>query len=275
MRKEVERYHLSDAKIEIPFDILEEGMKQGKLHFRWKEVCRWLNPEPPESMASANLDTQSDYRVELPLSFVAPLYLQFRPSSTQKKAATLAHIPDVFNSDAQPSAESVPSAEPEAADSAPAPAPSAPAQPAPPEAEEEAAAKTPRKPSQDLAELFGEPGKRNWTPNEIVHKTATLPGVAGALIALQDGLLVANCMPPTWKTETIAAFLPQIFGRLSQYTTELKMGDLQSLTFAVDEGSLQIFNAGIIYFAALGLPNVALPVPELNLIVKEISRHTK
>jgi len=276
VRKEVERYHLSDAKIEIPFDILEEGMKLGRLHFRWKEVCRWLNPAPPQSMSSANLDTQSDYRVELPLSFVAPLYLQYRPASTQKKASTLAEIPDVFSSDAQPSTEPVSSVETEAAESAPAPAPSAPVQPASPiQAEQDAPAQASRKPSQDLAELFGEPGKRNWTPNEIVHKTATLPGVAGALIALQDGLLVANCMPPTWKTETIAAFLPQIFGRLSQYTSELKMGDLQSITFAVDHGSLQIFNAGIIYFAALGLPNVALPIQELNLIVKEISRHTK
>ena len=127
----------------------------------------------------------------------------------------------------------------------------------------------------DLAELFGQPDKRNWTPNEIVKHTARLPGVAGALIALQDGLLVASCMPPSWKTETISAFLPQIFGRMNQYTNELKMGELQSVTFAVDQGTLQIFNAGIIYFAALGRIGVALPVTELLLIVKEISRHTK
>jgi predicted regulator of Ras-like GTPase activity (Roadblock/LC7/MglB family) len=99
--------------------------------------------------------------------------------------------------------------------------------------------------------------------------------VAGALIALQDGLLVASCMPPAWKTETIAAFLPQIFGRLRQYTNEFKMGELRSLSFSVEEGTLQVFNAGIIYFAALSPLGATLPAAELTLIAKEIGRHTK
>src|SRR6185436_17766049 len=133
---------------------------------------------------------------------------------------------------------------------------------------------TPKVP-EDLAGLFGEPEKRNWTPNEIVHKSSLLPGVAGALIALQDGLLVAACMPPTWKTETIAAFLPQIFGRMRQYTNEFKVGELRSIAFTVDEGTLQVFNAGIIYFAALAQPDASLPLSELTLIVREIGRHTK
>src|SRR5439155_19562385 len=129
----------------------------------------------------------------------------------------------------------------------PEPPPVASASPEPPAVAETAppAAKDSKKPGEELAQLFGEPDKRHWTPNDIVHKTSTLPGVAGSLIALQDGLLVASCMPPNWKTETIAAFLPQIFGRMSQYTNELKMGDLTSVTFAVDQGTFQIFNARI------------------------------
>ena len=99
--------------------------------------------------------------------------------------------------------------------------------------------------------------------------------MAGALIALQDGLLVASCMPPAWKTETIAAFLPQIFGRLRQYTNEFKMGELGSVAFTVEQGTLQIFNAGIIYFAALSQQGAVLPIADLTLIAKEIGRHTK
>ena len=82
-------------------------------------------------------------------------------------------------------------------------------------------------------------------------------------------------MPPTWQTETIAAFIPQIFGRMNQYSKELKMGELRSVSFSVEGGTLQIFNAGIIYFAALGKPGASLPFPELNLIATELSRHTK
>src|SRR6185436_4062646 len=136
----------------------------------------------------------------------------------------------------------------------------APAAPAPAEPVEEPAvagvAATPAAASKptarSLAELFNDPDKRSWTPNDIVHRTAQLPGVAGALIALQDGLLVAACMPPTARTETIAAFVPQIFGRMSQYTRELQLGDTRGVSFTVESGTLQVFNAGIIYFAALG-----------------------
>jgi predicted regulator of Ras-like GTPase activity (Roadblock/LC7/MglB family) len=129
--------------------------------------------------------------------------------------------------------------------------------------------------ARNLAELFGEPDKRNWTPNEIVHKTSQLPGVAGALMALQDGLLVASCMPPEWKSETIAAFLPQIFGRMKQYSKELKMGELESITFTVEQGTFQIYNVGIIYFAILAKPTAALPKESLRLIVRELARHTR
>ena len=126
-----------------------------------------------------------------------------------------------------------------------------------------------------LSELFNEPDKRNWTPNEIVHKTSQLPGVAGALMALQDGLLVASCMPPEWKSETIAAFLPQIFGRMKQYSKELKMGELESISFSVEQGAFQIFNVGIIYFAVLAKPTSNLPKESLKLIVRELARHTR
>jgi predicted regulator of Ras-like GTPase activity (Roadblock/LC7/MglB family) len=161
----------------------------------------------------------------------------------------------------------------------PAPVPPAPAQPAPaqpaPAWPAPAATSAPRKLPQNLAELFGEPEKRHWTPNEIVNKTCQLPGVTGSLIALQDGLLVASCMPPGWTTETIAAFVPQIFGRMNQYTKELKMGELKSVSFNITASTLQIFNAGIIYFAALGRPDAPLPTDSLTIIADELSRHTK
>ena len=43
----------------------------------------------------------------------------------------------------------------------------------------------------------------------------------------------------------------------------------------VSGATLQIFNAGIIYFAALSQQGAALPIAELTLIAKEIGRHTK
>jgi len=270
VRRDVDVFELADAKLEVPFEVIEEGLKQGRLSFRWRQVCLWIRPAPSPTMTSANLETQVDYRVDLPLNFVAPLYLQQRSANAPKKLVLDEEIPDVFNPTGLTPAEAPASEEP---------APAVCAAPTQPASRKLAVPVTPAKgslkPGEGLAELFGEPAKRNWTPNDIVHKTATLPGVAGAMIALQDGLLVASCMPPAWKSETIAAFLPQIFGRMRQYTNEFKMGELGSVAFTVEEGALQVFNAGIIYFAALSKQGASLPIAELTLIAKEIGRHTK
>jgi predicted regulator of Ras-like GTPase activity (Roadblock/LC7/MglB family) len=77
------------------------------------------------------------------------------------------------------------------------------------------------------------------------------------------------------RTEMIAAFVPQIFGRLNQYSKELQLGDASATSFTVESGTLQIYNAGIIYFAALGRKGEQLPVSDLQLIAAELSRHTK
>jgi predicted regulator of Ras-like GTPase activity (Roadblock/LC7/MglB family) len=137
------------------------------------------------------------------------------------------------------------------------------------------AAASARKPATNLSELFGEPQKKSWTPNEIVQRTTQLANVAGSLIALQDGLLVASNMPNQPKTEMISAFVPQIFGRLNQYSKELQLGEANAVSFAVSAGTLQIYNAGIIYFAVLGKPGTVLPLADLQLIATELSRHTK
>ena len=139
----------------------------------------------------------------------------------------------------------------------------------------EAPVAAPRKVPTNLSELFEEPTKKTWTPNEIVQRSTKLPKVAGTLIALQDGLLVAANMPADIKAETIAAFVPQIFGRLNQYTKELQMGDTSAVSFTVEAGTIQVYNTGIIYFAAFGRKGDLMPLAELQLIAGELSRHTK
>jgi predicted regulator of Ras-like GTPase activity (Roadblock/LC7/MglB family) len=184
-------------------------------------------------------------------------------------------IPDLFSAAGKPITPSTVAAQAPASPAAPAPVaptPAPAAEPVPPAA---TTAPAPKKTPANLSELFNEPGKKSWTPNEIVQRTTTLPNVAGALIALQDGLLVATNMPAEMKTETIAAFVPQIFGRMNQYSKELQMGDTRAVSFTVDCGTVQVFNAGIIYFAAYGKSAALLPLVELQLIAAELGRHTK
>ena len=109
-------------------------------------------------------------------------------------------------------------------------------------------------------------------PAELVTRTAGMPGVTGALLAMSDGLMVASELPDHLVGETVAAFLPQIFGRLTQFSTELKLGDLTSVMLVMDNSPWIIFRTGKIYFAVVGKAGEALPLPQLTAIVADIKR---
>lgn len=265
VRKQVSYLNLADARLEIPLEAIETGLKVGRVDYPWKQICLWIKPSPPPSFSAEH----GESRLELPLHIIAPLYLQYQPVSRQAKSREPIAID--FAGASPSEASSLPSRPSSAEIPAPLAAPQVAVAPAkevatPGDVREETAL--------DLADLFHEPEKRSWTPSEIVYSTNLLPGVAGSLIALQDGLLVATCLPPPWSSETIAAFLPQIFGRMNQYSKELKLGDLEGVSFTMGTGTLQVFKAGGTFFAILGKPGATLPLAQLHLIGRELSRQT-
>ena len=264
---DIASFGLASCRVEIPLAFVEVGLKSGRLDFSWRELCGWLNPPSKPAQISIN----GENRISLPLGMIAPLFMKTRGAQARKRTRVAEDIPDLFNAAGQPLAQPpAPAAEPEA------PAVVAPVQAAPaPPAPALAAAPVPKKFPTNLSELFNEPTKKSWTPNEIVQRATLLPNVSGTLIALQDGLLVAGNMPPELKTETIAAFVPQIFGRMNQYAKELQMGDTRAVSFTVECGTVQVYNTGIIYFAAYGKNATLLPLAELQLIAAELGRHTK
>jgi predicted regulator of Ras-like GTPase activity (Roadblock/LC7/MglB family) len=270
--RDIASFGLGSSRVEIPLPMLEAGVKAGRLEFVWRELCGWLNPPSKPALVSINAEN----RITLPLCLIAPLYLKSRGAAQIRKRANVdQNIPDLFSAAGKPLAPQ-PAAAPTPEAAAPVdPAASGTAQQA--EAAPVAQIATPaaKKAPANLAELFNEPSKKSWTPNEIVQRTTQLPNVAGALIALQDGLLVATNMPQELKAETIAAFVPQIFGRLNQYSKELQMGETKAVSITVECGTVQVYNAGIIYYAAFGRNANLLPLAELQLIAGELGRHTK
>lgn len=260
---DIASFGLGDSRIEIPLSAIEPCLKKGRIEFDWLELCGWLNPPSKSAQVSIN----GVNRLSLPLGMIAPFFMKARGAAQVRRRTTVADdIPDLFSAAGTPLTPRQP-----ATSAAAAQTPSA----ATPPQRAEAPAAAPKKVPTNLSELFDEPAKKTWTPNEIVQRSTKLPKVAGTLIALQDGLLVAANMPADIKAETIAAFVPQIFGRLNQYTKELQMGDTSAVSFTVEAGTIQVYNTGIIYFAAFGRKGDLLPLAELQLIAGELSRHTK
>jgi predicted regulator of Ras-like GTPase activity (Roadblock/LC7/MglB family) len=117
--------------------------------------------------------------------------------------------------------------------------------------------------------------KRYSSPNEIVTRAAALDGVAGALIALPDGLMVASRIPAELNGETLAAFLPQIFAKVSSATKELRMGELNNVSFTVGNVPWKIFRVNAIFFAAFGHPAQPLSTADLAALAGELDRKNK
>ncbi len=280
---------VADAQIHVPLELLEPAMQSGKVLFSWQQVAAWIRPPlliPPTQKVG-------EMALEFPLKVVAPLFMAHHRAATQKRVAVDQTIPDLFGGGngtdsvqaqiAQPSQPSAPTKK----DIAPAVVPprNAPAQATPPPAMRSPAARplepeaptvipSPARNQESLEQIVGT-AERRFNAKEIVANTSRLPNVAGVLLAMSDGLLVTSHTPPQMKAETIAAFLPQMFGRMNQYTKELALGPLRQLTLGVESGQWNVFKDEAIYFAVLGKRGETLPLNLLAQVAAELSSQSK
>jgi len=261
VRKEILELNLAEAKVAMPAQAIEQALRQGRIAFTWKTIRSWVKPAVPATASP------SDSRVlDLPLKLVAPLFLarQREANKSQQKVSVDEDIPNLFFGFPQPEPET--------------PVAAATARPSDTNyyvwddshdtvRVHESEVKRPTPGTKFVAKYA--------TPNEVVSRAAALDGVAGALIALPDGLMVANRLPPDLNADTLAAFLPQIFGKVSQCTKELRMGDLNNLNFTVGNVPWKIFRVNAIFFAAFGRTGEPLPTAQLAALAAELDHKPK
>jgi predicted regulator of Ras-like GTPase activity (Roadblock/LC7/MglB family) len=267
VRKEVAQLNLLDAKVNVPVSAVLQGLKQGRIAFPWKTIRSWIKG-PGLSFTSP----QDGTLLELPLKVVAPTFLaRQRDSRSQQKVKIDGDIPNLFFGFPQPET----------------PVPAAPAVPAVPGTKPkdtnyyiwDDASESVHSPQQEQVVKRTSPGTkfitRYATPNEVVSRAAALEGVAGSLIALPDGLMVASQLSPDLNGDTLAAFLPQIFTKVNQCTKELRMGELNNLNFTVGNVPWKIFRVNAIFFAAFGRAGEPLPTGQLAALAAELDHKGK
>ncbi len=244
----IELEKLYKHSLEIPFPALEAALKRGKVEFPWREVRPWVRLASGNSLPTLD----DDVKVELPLAWIAPRFLEHQHKAAPKKRFEIGDdIPDVFvrNAPAEPA-------------TVPFPGPAA----AVPAAALEASTE-PR----EFGEIFGQPDKKEWSLGEVSQRATSLPGVAGAIIATSDGLLVGGKWPGA-DGDTVAAFVPQMYSRMTSYTKELQLGEPDRFTLLIDNNvPLQIFKSADSYFTVLGRAGENLPTKELNAIATRLA----
>jgi predicted regulator of Ras-like GTPase activity (Roadblock/LC7/MglB family) len=281
LRNEIEQLNLSEAHVGLPVRFVEPALKQGKVAFTWKVLRSWIRP--------ATLPTVSAHdgmMLELPLRVIAPLFLSRHKqgAAVHQKVEVDENIPNLFFG--FPQGESAAAAlEQQAAPMAPAVAEEEPETNFAPATKTVSSVdtnfytwneSTDAPQVDESAEKKTSPGTdfltRYATPNEVVSRAAALDGVAGALVALPDGLMVASKLSADLNGDTLAAFLPHIFGKVSQCTKELRMGELNNLHFTVGNVPWKIFRVNAIFFAAFGRAGQPLPTGQLAALAGELDR---
>lgn len=266
VRLEIAQMSAVDSTIAFPVDMLEKGLRVGKVSFPWRLARAWIHPAVPPHV-SAHDGTP----LEIPLNIIAPLFVERRKSagSGQRRVAVDETIPNLFFNGTPPATTAgISNAAPV---TAPAPAKTpdtnyfvwGDSDDARPRVEQGAPAHP--VPGTDFTRRFA-------TPNEVVKRAMTLNGVVGALVALPDGLKVSSDVPADLNADTLAAFLPQLFGKVSQASKELRMGELNNLNFTVGNVPWKIFRVHSVYFAAFGRAGEALPTGQLAVLAAELDR---
>lgn len=228
---------MPDAEVLMPMNHLDASMKTGRVAFAWSSLSQWITPTPP----SVSHET-GEMLVELPLSVVAPLYMaRRRPGTAQKKVVVPESIPGVFSGTATSEAP---------AEAAPAPPPA---------------------PTSKLGNLLGQPTKLDWPPQDVTKHVCMIDGVAGTLIASADGLPVSGQMPSHINCDTLAAFVPQMFSRMSQSAAEMRLGTVTMVMVTAGHAPYAILRAGKLYMVVLGRSGQALPDFVLQQIAAELA----
>jgi predicted regulator of Ras-like GTPase activity (Roadblock/LC7/MglB family) len=294
--QELANQNLAGETVELPLAEVEAGLKQGRLAFTWRQIRAWT-PAIPKPLTESALDSTA---LELPLRFVAPLFLAHKPPPQRRRAEIGEGIPNLFGPGSLSSGTSTiptetrPVVAAPAAPAATVPAPAAqpmafsaapdvarpqpkldPTGPAAPAVTPAATPQTSFLSRRTIDVILEEPGKTNWTPMEIVRKVSQMRGVAGATMATQDGLMVAEQYPALVGTDTFCALTTQLFNRVFNTAMELRLGGPARLSFVAESVTYEIHRCGRLNLTVISQPGEKLPSHDLTVIAEHLINQSR
>ena len=260
LKNEISHSALANVSVPLAGEMVEAGLKRGRVTLTWKQLRLLAKPSSPSSPNDL-------LELDLPLKVIAPMFFaaQKEIQGARKKATVAAEIPNLFFGFPQATSEPPVSA------------------PAPVEKTSSDSNFFVRADSREVTKaeenVFAPPSmpqtdftNRFASPKDVVARAVALPGVAGAVVTLPDGLRVAGEVPAEFNADTLAAFIPQIFERMNQSAKELRMGALNNVSFTVGNVPWRIFRVNSVYFAAFGRAGESLPAAELTRLAGELDR---
>ncbi|MEN9575744.1 MAG: hypothetical protein RL514_3599 [Verrucomicrobiota bacterium] len=230
---------LGDATVEFPREQLGNAMKSGKVSFTWGQLRSWMKPAVGPSLADNTV-------LSLPLRVLVQPFMANMRGGAKPAGSGDSGTSTFLNRVPAPSL-TVPVA--------------APAPPVPVDTK--------------LGEALGKPEKTHWTPTEIIQAVIAIPGVAGAMLSLQEGHLAAAELQATLPPELLAYALPKLFSVTGDQARQMKLGDPNVVSLVADGHHWAVFKLDKIFFTVMSRKGHLLPLPQLQTVATEIARQRK
>ncbi|HEY5346301.1 MAG TPA: roadblock/LC7 domain-containing protein [Verrucomicrobiae bacterium] len=260
LKNEISHTALANVSVPLAGSMVEAGLKRGRVTMTWKQLRTLAKP-------SSSPSPNDLLELDLPLKIIAPMFFAAQKNlvGARVKTTVAAEIPDLFfgfpQAAAEPPVSALKPVEKKSGDSnfyvwgdngeMP--------------KVEENPFLPPPVPQTDFTH-------RHAPPRDVVTRAVALPGVAGALVTLPDGLRVASEVPAEFNADTLAAFIPQMFERMNQSAKELRMGALNNVSFTVGNVPWRIIRVNSVYLAAFGRAGESLPTAQLASLAGELDR---
>ena len=244
VRAEISQLNCVEAQIILPGRLVQQGMKQGKVAFSWQTIRSWIQPTPPSVVSK-----HDEVMLELPLEVLMPLFITRlkQVTRTQPRLVVDESIPALFG--------------PAASAEAPAPVVGNGGSSA-----TDTSFGKPKTPSTDFK-------NRYISPTEVVERAAALDGVAGTLVVLPEGLVVAARLSTDQNPDGLAAFAARALGRVNKCAEESFVGVISHLDVVTASGvPWRIFRLHGVLLAAFGQAGGTLPTPQLATLASEFDR---
>ena len=95
------------------------------------------------------------------------------------------------------------------------------------------------------------------------------------MLSMQDGLCVAKQLPEGLNGDTLAAFIPDIFGRIGLYTKDLKLGEVSGVVVDLGNRRLHIAKGGKLYLCALSKTDDNVPADKFATLASHLAQLNK
>ena len=107
-----------------------------------------------------------------------------------------------------------------------------------------------------------------YKPGILLSRVCALPGIQGALLASEDGLVLAARLSEGLNADTVAAFLPKLMAPAFESAKLFQIGEPESVVYAFGGATIIALRVDGLLLAAVGQSQEAMAIERLRAVAR-------